>query len=64
MAANSGDESIIRMIIRKRIGMLITVTLYYWRVAAALDVGKQFAQPCVRDSLILIVDIVLHLKVV
>ena len=43
--------------------MLITVTLYYWRVAAALDVGKQFAQPCVRDSLILIVDIVLHLKV-
>ena len=44
--------------------MLITVTLYYWRVAAALDVGKQFAQPCVRDSLILIVDIVLHLKVV
>ena len=44
--------------------MMITVTLYYWRVAAALDVGKQFAQPCVRDSLILTIDIVLHLKVV
>ena len=41
--------------------LLFTVALNYWRVAASLDVWEQSPPPSVRDSLILVVDIVLHL---
>ena len=41
--------------------LFFTVALNYWRVAASLDVWEQSPPPSVRDSLILVVDIVLHL---
>ena len=41
--------------------LLFTVALYYWRVAASLDVWEQSPPPGVRHSMILVVDIVLHL---
>ena len=43
--------------------MQFTVTLHYWRIATALDVGEQFPAPGVRYGLVLIVDVVLHLTV-
>ena len=59
VAANAGDKTSLEDDYILRIQF--TVTLHYWRVAAALDVREQFAPPRVRDSLVLIVDVVLHL---